>query len=628
MKNIKRSLFLIIIFSVNIILYSQSAIDLYKKGKEAYFLEDYYAAIEYFKKSLAVNPNYVDPILELAYLYYDIENYDYSYNYINKAIKLSTKSDKLIIFSADLEVELGLYNLAEKNYNFILQKDPININAQNGLAKLYLKTSKFILAKKVLDNVLKTEPNNFQTIYLTAKYYQSIDKRKSDEYYLLNINNNSLNPDSYFYYSIFNFENKNINSALENILTAINIKDRVKYKKYYGKYLIFLNQGNEAIKIFQEIIKNEKNNYLNYFFLALSYYINSDIESAIRTLKIALNLREDDEISQYFLNNIVINNFEVDNNNRIERANYFYQKALKAKKNSEFEIYIYYLKEAIRLYPKTIKPRIELAEYFLSINLPERFLNELKVASKYINDVSINDRLKIEQKRITYRLGDNWNINQYSVGMDLFIIPIFINKNIHNNHYNIENIFLNVFKNIFSHDRKFEITFYDDKEYQINEKMLISKNNSSPFYLDLSMMENESNVDVSLKLFNSINNELIKEYKIVKNGNDKLLKTVLYLQRQLNNDILFRAHIIKISKDRAIINAGRQSGIKLKDILVILKNREYNLEFDRATYLYGANDIKGYAIVVKVDENIAEIQFKDSDFSKDINVEDIVIFKK
>ena len=65
----------------------------------------------------------------------------------------------------------------------------------------------------------------------------------------------------------------------------------------------------------------------------------------------------------------------------------------------------------------------------------------------------------------------------------------------------------------------------------------------------------------------------------------------MHIHNQINKDILFKAHIIKISKDRAIINAGRQSGIKLKDVFVILKKKKYNLEFDRATFFYNSKDI-------------------------------------
>ena len=36
-------------------------------------------------------------------------------------------------------------------------------------------------------------------------------------------------------------------------------------------------------------------------------------------------------------------------------------------------------------------------------------------------------------------------------------------------------------------------------------------------------------------------------------------------------------------------------------------------------------NIKGNAIVVKVDENIAEIKFKDNDFFRDIDIGDFVI---
>ena len=624
-KKHKLLLFIIIFLFISFMLYSKSPLELYQKGKMEYFDENYDTAIYYFKKAIEINENYIEPLIELAHLYYDIENYDYAYNYINKALHLSPKKNNLIIFSADIETKLERYNIAEKKYKSVLKNDPLNINAYNGISYLYLKTNKMILAKQNLDNVLKTDPDNFDALLMTANYYELIDDDKEEEYYILNIEKNSLNPDTYFYYSIYNFKNSKIYKAIQNIQTALEIADKIKYKKYYGKYLLFLNRGDDALQTFQQIIKKEKNNYLIYYYLASAYYIISDFESAVESLKKAIHLREDDEVSSYFLNSILIDIYNVDNEYRKTRANYFYSKAFKAKKESQYDLYVYYLKEAIRLYPKDSKTRIELANYFLSLNLPERYIRELKVASKYSNDKNLLDRIEIEQNRISYKLGDDWNINQYLIEPDLFNIPIFINKEINNKHYNCEKIFLYVLKNASFEKTKYDIALYDEKDYDTPEKMKISKDKNSPFFLGLKVIESGNSINITLKLINSTNNELIKEYKTTKMGNDRIVTAANHLLTSVDNDISFKAHILKISKDRAIINAGRKSGVNLKDRFIILQNKEYPIELNRASFIYNFNDIKGYGIAVKVDENITEIKFKGNEFFRDIDVDDIVI---
>ena len=113
-----------------------------------------------------------------------------------------------------------------------------------------------------------------------------------------------------------------------------------------------------------------------------------------------------------------------------------------------------------------------------------------------------------------------------------------------------------------------------------------------------------------------------------KSGNNKLVNVAYNIHKKLNKDILFKAHILKISRDRALINAGRQSGVKLKDNLIILRKKDYPIEFLRTDFIYTKDDIKGSGIVMKVDENISEIKFIDDDFFKDVDIDDIVIYKK
>jgi tetratricopeptide (TPR) repeat protein len=536
----KYLIFTLLLFNITF-LFSENAVDFLKKGKASYFDEKYEDAIYFYKKALEINPNYSDAFVELSHIYYELELYDYAYKYIQSAIKLSTNTDTLLLYSADIETKLTIYDAAEKKYTAILKNNPLNIEAQNGLANLYLLNYKYTLAKKILDDALKIDPNNFRAIYLTAKYYEGINSIKNaDKYYLYNIERNSLNPDSFFYYSIFNFNSRKNSDALEIIKSAIKIKNKTIYQKYYGKCLLHANNGKEALAIFMDILKKDKDNYLNYYNLANAYFILNDYDNAIKQLEMALRLRDDDEISLYMLNSILSEKYDTDNNARKDKSNSFYSKAMKAKKESLFDSYLFYLKESIRLYPKNVNARIELANYFLNENLSERYLRELQLAYKYSSDKNLNERIQIEQKRITYRLGDDWNIEQYLVKNDIFTIPLFIIKDINNTHFNVENTFADVFKNIFLKDIKYDLKKYSDKDYSPQDKMILSRDNNSPFYIDLKIKEMNTNIEVNLYLMNAVNNVVIKHYFSIKNGNDKIVKTAYNLQSKLNNAMLLK----------------------------------------------------------------------------------------
>ncbi|HOV13638.1 MAG TPA: tetratricopeptide repeat protein, partial [Spirochaetota bacterium] len=572
--------------------------------------------------------NYIEALLELSRVYYTIGNNDYAFQYINKALKIAPLNDDLLIFSANIDTNLKKYDNAEEKYKRVLKKNPLNLDAQNGLANLYLITKRFILAKKSLEDILKTDKTNFNALSLLAAFYEITDKSKAENYYIMNIENNSLNPESYFLYSVFNFNNGNITKAVDNVLTAIKIKDTPKYKKYYANYQLFLNKGDNALKVFRELLKDGENNFLNYYHLGFSYYLISDFENAKSSFNKTLGLREDDEISSYFLNQLLINKYDVDDSDRKNRSEYFYNLAIKSKKESAFDLYVFFLKESLRLYPKNTKSRLEVAEYYKSQNFKERYIRELRVAKKYSDDIDLKDRLDIEEKSISYKLGDDWGVDQYNIENDIFYIPLFVNQEINNIHYNFEKIYGRVMCLLSYEKQKYEINIYDEKNYTVMEKMNISKDKKSPFYLELTAKEMINSVDISLKLKNSYNNEIIREYDTYQLGNNKIILSANTLLRKVDNDIPFKARIIKIANNKAIINAGRRSGIKLKDAFYILSNKEYLIEMKRSNFIYTQNDIKGTGIAVKIDENISEINYKDNGFFKDIDVDDIVVIYK
>jgi tetratricopeptide (TPR) repeat protein len=608
-------------------LRGENAVDLYKRGVSLYAGENYDEAVFYLKQSLELNSNYLDALSELSRIYYDLGQYEYAYHYIARALYLAPGQTGLKLFSADIETRLERYEIAEEKYKDILASNPLHVDARNGLANLYMLTNRRLLARKVLEDVLKTVPTNFRTLVMLARYYEESEPDEADRYYRMNIEQNSLNPESYYEFSLYKFRSGDIARAIDAIQTAIELKKRIKYVQVYGKYLLYLNRGDEALSRFYELIKNGKKDYLLFYHLATAYYLVSNVDATIINLNKCIKMRDDDEIAASFLNGVLRNKLPVDDPLRRERSNFYLSRALRAKQELAFDLYNFNLKESLRIYPKNVKTRLELADYFLSQNLPERYLRELTVASRYSNDVDLKDKIEIEQRRISYRLGDDWDIEQYTVDNDTYLIPFFVERSIENLHFNVEKIFARIVRDASFESAKLELELHDDRDYSVPEKMRICRETGSPFYLDLHLSELSNSIEVTARLKNSSNNEVIKLIDEYRSGNDRFTIAAHGIIDSLHKDIPFRAHILKIRGDRAVINAGRRSGLKLRDKMLILENGEYSIELDRASLLYDSSRVKGMATVVKVDENLVEVKIRDNDYFRDIDIDDVVIYR-
>lgn len=622
----KISLIFAVLFIFSLPVFSENAVSYYQKAKEAFEIREAYdEAINFLRLALDENPKYLDALKLLSEVYYEYGNYDYAYVNINKALVLAQNRSDLVLFSADIETKLKMYDLAQSKYEKIIREDPLNVAAFNGLANLYLETDRKIQAKNTLQEILKANPTNYKALLKLAEYYEKEDPLKAAECYKKNIQYNSLEDKIYYAYSLFLFHQGKIREAVEQIKIAVEIKDRESYRTMLGKYYMYLNQPDEALRLFTRL---SADNSLSFYYLSHAYNMIGDEKKTVSSLMKCLGITVEDEFAAMFLDNTLKNSFPVSDNRRKQRSDYYYQAAMESKKSAFYDKYLYSLRSAIMLNPYNIDARLELVEYYFSNNFPERGLRELTLAGNFSDSKEIKDRILMESRNALFRLGAEWKISQYNIKNESYLIPLFITQDISNLHYKAEEMYASYLKELSYGKYIYEIVPYVDKNYSTAEKMEITKKlpNFMPYFVDLTVQEEDISVGVKLTLKNAVNGETIKEFRTYQTGNDRVISTAFSLLAQMDSVIPFRATLLKISGNRAVINAGRRSGVKLKDTYYIIKNQRYPLQIGTTGYLVDKKSIKGNAIVVKVDENIAEIKFKDNDFFRDIDVNDLVIF--
>jgi len=170
---------------------------------------NYSEAMKNLKKSLEINPEFVDAYNTLGALYYRMGLYPQSIEMFEKAAKLSPGFNervltnlaavyavvgrhkeareiyqKIIKFTPWLD--RAYYNLAvsflatknyeeaEKNLRIVLGLNPYSIEASLRLGEIFLRKKDFSSAEKVFNNVLAIEPGNI----LAKKYLQEIKQNE------------------------------------------------------------------------------------------------------------------------------------------------------------------------------------------------------------------------------------------------------------------------------------------------------------------------------------------------------------------------------------------------------------------------------------------------------------------
>lgn len=136
--------------------------DQLNKGVEAFKTAHYEEAINHFQQAVQL-----DPSLPMARLY------------------LATAYAQQVIPNLQTPDNMKFANLAIQNFQYVLQKDPNDINALKGIASLYLNTQNFDKAKEYQNKVLAVDPNDASADYTvgvidwTVAYKNALPVRQS-----------------------------------------------------------------------------------------------------------------------------------------------------------------------------------------------------------------------------------------------------------------------------------------------------------------------------------------------------------------------------------------------------------------------------------------------------------------
>jgi len=138
--------------------FNPEALNYYLKGILARDAQRNDEAMEYFKKTIALNPNLEGPHLELGYIYYRKRLYDLEIKAYQEVLRLNPKNTDALFCLAEAYETKGLYDLAIQEYEKIITLDPEDAEAYYNLGLAYLTQGQKEKAFRIYPKLKELDP--------------------------------------------------------------------------------------------------------------------------------------------------------------------------------------------------------------------------------------------------------------------------------------------------------------------------------------------------------------------------------------------------------------------------------------------------------------------------------------
>ncbi len=270
------------------------AFELQKRGQ-------YREAIATFYKVLAIEPDNVEVLVQIAYLFYARHDLDTAIQYYEKALQFDHKN------SVALEGLLNIYQFSNdyKKALCISNKiSEISPNLQNFVQHLYLlclnENYEIVLKYYEVSEYRQTRNPNLD-FYVGLSYYKLKDLASAEIYLKNAIEGEQINYEACYYLAKILFNNKEYANA-DNFLTKM-LDNSQSAKAYNLKGLIRLNLNNntKAVNFFLAATKIDTKNPEYMYNLAIAYSLSGWNEEAEISYKNALALAPDNLHYHYTL---------------------------------------------------------------------------------------------------------------------------------------------------------------------------------------------------------------------------------------------------------------------------------------------------------------------------------------
>lgn len=546
------------------------ASNLFVEAKELYKKQLYEEAREKILEYLKISPNNLDANQFLVEIHFQTQNYSAADLVLQKLLKMS-KSEKTRLLLAKLYFFKDDFKSSEKEIQNILNQNKRSVEAWLLLAKIKEKMGYIVQSHSLYKEIGILEPNNIDWLNQYGEFLlQQVPSGFPNHMALYQ----KQYPETfgYFYlYSRYHYKNGDFATSLSSVQRALyynpNNRDGLELlfhilvakKEYQGalnvlkKNLTDSNRFHYWLAILYYEMANAKG-----FLLPDKLYLDKNI---LQNLRLSILKNEDNESATIFSDFLIYNNFQSSDPIRKRCAEENFLKAKQWQTEGNLPLFETTLRWAVRLNPVEPNYRNLLASHYKVQNKMYSYYEELKIIKSFLKepDFVLNTRIEILDKEWNNSLVGQYKLSPLSIdniGQNISQITV---TSPYKNTPNLQEIYKKQF------------------EYEISTSSILTQSKTASakipsWLLHLDVQQYEKNLQVNVKVLDSIKKETIYEFRRVTTGNTQIKKSCFDIKRLLENNAPIHASIVKIQNHKILISAGFQQGVKVGSMFKFLDN--------------------------------------------------------
>ena len=330
MKTIKYFFSLILFMGFSLVLFSQEEIDVLILNKK------YEQAVQEIDKRLEINPT-ADLYFKKGVVLGNLQNYQESINALSKALALNPDNIEILTEMAENLSTVGNQEDAEEYFFKTVQLNPQNLTLKAKLGKVYINQKKIKEAYKLFNEIYAVDSLN---VYWNKQYayccYQLGDRKKAVQIYekVLELNprdhgtyinlihayhwkndDDSIrsiiqkgleqfpgNYELYFELANFNFKNNNYDEAKKAYENYFESGGDSTYDDVlnYAISTYFSYDDKDALSIFGRLFRANPNDPFVEYYLALCYKKRNNLEDAAKYMQWAIESSYPDYLPKFY----------------------------------------------------------------------------------------------------------------------------------------------------------------------------------------------------------------------------------------------------------------------------------------------------------------------------------------
>lgn len=585
-------------------------IKLFETGKELQYHENWYGAIELYQQALKENPAYNAVYQGLAECFYALGEYDQAIVYAEKARRYSPQDVDIENLYAFILIGIGKVEDAQKIFSGVLNRYPNNLDARFGMAEIEVTGGRLTNASELYTAALRRQSENRKALLSLALLSHETGNDKAAQSYVTRaLQYHGDNAQVHYFAGYLSALAGNLDEAEGRIRAALTInEDYDKARALLCSLLYSSGRYRAAMSVADLRIAGDRMRADAWYLKALCLMKLKENKQAFEAAQIGLSVDTENEIMRTLLEDIAVQTFEFEAEQRRELARVHRVKADAFLNRNMTDQALYEYRRALKVYPYDTDSRQAYANILMRQGFYERAVQQLEfIQSIEKSTAKINDTVEAYSKMLDHSVRNRWNIDPLYLNKAHLSLGLFYQVNAANVfHPEAEKLTAALMNDILSYNRRFAISAHLDTPSSYMEAFRQARTAGNDYFGIVNLQENERDIQITLELYVGRTGSKAETLTVYRSGNDRFSNAIRRITDMFNQAMPVIGSIAGRSQAEAVIDIGSGDCDFTDYTVEIVKNGTITISNEGIGLLYNEKDVLGTFTVGRVSEDLTE----------------------